>query len=660
MADDGSSSKKIAEGVIPERAEATPSSRPEEEPPEPPPPEIDIPPEVPDEDLYGRGLELRDMVVRGLAFGGGRFRGDLCDEDRASSVEVEADPSDLSSLDLDFEMEQLQQAEVDNAEERSMMPPPPPMGGAPMGGAQPSKSGGGDDANLEVDLLVFAGESSPAAAPSENASDAAVPTAAASSNENVVFGPELPSSSNGGSQMDQGDMGDFEDNPLAGLFDNLTADNAPSSNSASNDEKEDVFVKSEDAVAGVCGFRNFANTCYMNSGLQCLFATPTVVKFFTENNSVSSWSAGETKGECQPQLQSQSGSQQSNGPAAAEPSSSSPSETATAATAAALTTSISGRFGPLVKDVWAGEYATLKPYNFKSTLELTHPQFKGNHQHDCQEFLSLLLGSLHEELKANTKNGEKHAFNKANSSYGCGTSMELHTSHSTEREIPATLHWLSKQQSRSQQSSLENNNFAAATATTAAPSDKAAAVAASSPPPPPTSQQQQSTEAAVPSSTATSTTTTTAAVAAAAPDSCSAAVDSCLDGTESRGSTSPKSYDSVSSSIEDKVTSAIRKLPIPNEVKLMTSSDIMTSSAMTEEDFDDDNRNDVDEDVVDEDEEEEEDVTSNLVSNETLKKRPAAVTAAAAASPSSSSSKMASEGVTNNHGGGGSSTANEF
>jgi ubiquitin C-terminal hydrolase len=48
-----------------------------------------------------------------------------------------------------------------------------------------------------------------------------------------------------------------------------------------NPELEDN-IKSDTAVAGLCGFANFANTCYMNSGLQCLLATPTVVKYFTE------------------------------------------------------------------------------------------------------------------------------------------------------------------------------------------------------------------------------------------------------------------------------------------------------------------------------------------------------------------------------------------
>ena len=80
----------------------------------------------------------------------------------------------------------------------------------------------------------------------------------------------------------------------------------------------------------------------------------------------------------------------------------------------------SDRFGPLVQDVWAGEYSTLKPTNFKSSLEMNHPQFKGSVQHDCQEFLALLLGSLHEELKAkNRGNGHRGKYNKANSSsYG--------------------------------------------------------------------------------------------------------------------------------------------------------------------------------------------------------------------------------------------------
>ena len=111
--------------------------------------------------------------------------------------------------------------------------------------------------------------------------------------------------------------------------------------------------------------------------------------------------------------------------------------------------------------------------------------------------------------------------------------MEIHTAHSTDREVPDSLHWMS-----SRNSSIDNNKT------------------------PSTAQARVEID----------------------------------DGTESRGSTSPKSYDSITSSIEDKVASAIRKLPIPNEIK--TSSEF---------EYDDDSSCSK--------------ITSNLVSDETLKKR---------------------------------------
>lgn len=104
-------------------------------------------------------------------------------------------------------------------------------------------------------------------------------------------------------------------------------------------------VKVEGAVAGLCGFYNFANTCYMNSGLQCLLATPTIVKYFSES------------------LESYGIKSDITG------SSSVGSDSCF---------SITARFQPLLRNVWAGEYSLLKPVDFKDCLSTAHPQFSGN------------------------------------------------------------------------------------------------------------------------------------------------------------------------------------------------------------------------------------------------------------------------------------------
>ena len=153
-------------------------------------------------------------------------------------------------------------------------------------------------------------------------------------------------------------------------------------------------ISSELAMPGVCGMRNLGNTCYMNSGLQCLLASPTVTEFFLHFSSeLKSEQEGETKEE---EIKSNT------------------------------CLRLSRNFAHLVQQVYQGRFTVIQPDQFKETLAESHDQFKGFRQHDCQEFLALLLDTLHEQLVGM---GSRVATCPPLSE--C-TSMELHTPHSTE------------------------------------------------------------------------------------------------------------------------------------------------------------------------------------------------------------------------------------
>ena len=110
-------------------------------------------------------------------------------------------------------------------------------------------------------------------------------------------------------------------------------------------------VTDEAAIPAVCGFRNLGNTCYMNSGLQCLLASPSLVEYFLHFNP-------NTK------LDSEKEEQDNK------------SNTGLA---------ISGHFASLVQQVYCGKYSVIQPDKFKDIFSTSHDQFAGFRQHDCQE-----------------------------------------------------------------------------------------------------------------------------------------------------------------------------------------------------------------------------------------------------------------------------------
>ncbi|KAJ0057815.1 hypothetical protein NL108_002926 [Boleophthalmus pectinirostris] len=135
-------------------------------------------------------------------------------------------------------------------------------------------------------------------------------------------------------------------------------------------EDGDLFF-SGDKIPGVSGLKNHGNTCFMNAILQCLsntdlFAEYLVLEHYKE----------EEQNEEKPKTNGVH--LQRKGPLAK----------------GEVTEQLSG----LVRALWTFEYTPQHSRDFKSVVSKNASQFKGNAQHDAQEFLLWLLDRVHEDL----------------------------------------------------------------------------------------------------------------------------------------------------------------------------------------------------------------------------------------------------------------------
>jgi len=109
---------------------------------------------------------------------------------------------------------------------------------------------------------------------------------------------------------------------------------------------------------GSVGLRNLGNTCFMNSTLQCMNATPSLVDFFVD---------GDFTAEINPDAYKSHGR-------------------------------IAQEFGNLVKEMWSERPHVVVPRRFKEAIGSYAPRFQGYAQQDSQELLACLLEGLHEDL----------------------------------------------------------------------------------------------------------------------------------------------------------------------------------------------------------------------------------------------------------------------
>eukprot|EP01121_Diplochlamys_sp_Union-15-3_P011950 TRINITY_DN3515_c0_g1_i4.p1 TRINITY_DN3515_c0_g1~~TRINITY_DN3515_c0_g1_i4.p1 ORF type:complete len:622 (+),score=80.75 TRINITY_DN3515_c0_g1_i4:31-1866(+) len=110
---------------------------------------------------------------------------------------------------------------------------------------------------------------------------------------------------------------------------------------------------------GVCGLQNLGNTCFMNSGLQCLAHTGPLTEYFLKNKYKEELNKTNPLG---------------------------------------MKGRVASAYATLLRDIWSGKYGYVTPSNFKLIVGQFAPQFSGYRQHDSQEFVAFLLDGLHEDL----------------------------------------------------------------------------------------------------------------------------------------------------------------------------------------------------------------------------------------------------------------------
>jgi ubiquitin carboxyl-terminal hydrolase 4/11/15 len=128
---------------------------------------------------------------------------------------------------------------------------------------------------------------------------------------------------------------------------------------AESSEEEKELVLTDKSRKGIVGLRNLGNTCFMNSGIQCITSIDVLTEYFLQDKYVAHINVDNpigTKGE------------------------------------------LSKAYAKQMKKMWYGEQDSLIPTDLKRAIGKFQPMFLGYDQHDSGELIGYLLDGLHEDL----------------------------------------------------------------------------------------------------------------------------------------------------------------------------------------------------------------------------------------------------------------------
>lgn len=155
-------------------------------------------------------------------------------------------------------------------------------------------------------------------------------------------------------------------------------------NDSANQERKKISVR------GLSGLRNIGNTCYMNSGLQCLFATNMLTNYFVNKKFISPLKDNVIENIAKKERKRYNLSPDND------------VAIANSELVRSVKNSVSYAYYKTVR-AWLSSNDKIEPYTFKQNIGKHNSQFADLSQNDSQELINCVLDAIHEDLRCEVR-----------------------------------------------------------------------------------------------------------------------------------------------------------------------------------------------------------------------------------------------------------------